>query len=65
MEKFLDTATLAQADKVRIVHGHGMGILKRAVAEVLKESPHVAKFYAAPPEEGGSGATIVELKAAE
>jgi DNA mismatch repair protein MutS2 len=65
VEKFLDTATLAQADKVRIVHGHGMGILKRAVAEVLKESPHVAKFYAAPPEEGGSGATIVELKAAE
>ncbi|HEY6344910.1 MAG TPA: Smr/MutS family protein [Bryobacteraceae bacterium] len=65
VEKFLDTATLAQADKVRIVHGHGMGILKRAVAEVLKESPHVAKFYAAPPEQGGSGATIVELKAAE
>jgi len=39
-----------------------MGILRRAVAELLKENPHVAKFYAAPPEEGGSGATIVELK---
>ena len=62
VEKFLDTAALAQADRVRIVHGHGMGILKRAVAEVLKDNPHVAKFYAAPPEEGGSGATIVELK---
>jgi len=62
VEKFLDTAALAQADRVRIVHGHGMGILRRAVAEVLKENPHVAKFYAAPPEQGGSGATIVELK---
>src|SRR5579884_2586847 len=60
VEKFLDSATLAQVDRVRIVHGHGMGILKRAIADLLKESPHVAKFYAAPPEEGGSGATIVE-----
>ncbi|HLH42510.1 MAG TPA: Smr/MutS family protein [Bryobacteraceae bacterium] len=62
VEKFLDTAVLAQAERVRIVHGHGMGILKRAVAEVLRDNPHVAKFYGAPPEEGGSGATIVELK---
>jgi len=53
---------LAQVDRVRIVHGHGMGILKRAVAELLKESPHVAKFYLAPPEEGGTGATIAEMK---
>jgi len=62
VEKFLDTAALAQVDRVRIVHGHGMGILKRAVAELLKESPHVAKFYLAPPEEGGTGATIAEMK---
>jgi DNA mismatch repair protein MutS2 len=62
VEKFLDTAALAQVDRVRIVHGHGMGILKRAVAELLKESPHVAKFYVAPPEEGGTGATIAEMK---
>jgi len=62
IEKFLDSAALAQVDKIRVIHGHGMGILKRAVAELLKENPHVAKFYEAPPEEGGSGATIVELK---
>jgi DNA mismatch repair protein MutS2 len=62
VEKFLDSAALAQVDKIRIIHGHGMGILKRAVADLLKENPHVAKFYVAPPEEGGSGATIVELK---
>jgi DNA mismatch repair protein MutS2 len=62
VEKFLDSATLAQVERVRIVHGHGMGILKKAVAELLKQSPHVEKFYVAPPEEGGSGATIAELK---
>jgi DNA mismatch repair protein MutS2 len=62
VDKFLDTAVLAQADQVRIVHGHGMGILKKAIAELLARNPHVAKFYAARPEEGGTGATIVELK---
>jgi DNA mismatch repair protein MutS2 len=62
LDKFLDTVALAQVDRVRIVHGHGMGILKRAVADLLKNNPHVAKYYVAPPEEGGSGSTIVELK---
>ena len=62
VDKFLDTAALAEAESVRIVHGHGMGILKKAIAELLARNPHVAKFYAARPEEGGSGATIVELK---
>jgi DNA mismatch repair protein MutS2 len=62
VDKFLDTAALAQVERVRIVHGHGMGILKKAIAELLQHNPHVAKFYVAPPEEGGAGATIVELK---
>jgi DNA mismatch repair protein MutS2 len=62
VEKFLDSAALAQVERIRIIHGHGMGILKRAVAGLLKDNPHVAKFYVASPDEGGSGATIVELK---
>ena len=62
VDKFLDTAALAQVEQVRIVHGHGMGILRKAVAELLGRNPHVAKFYAASPEQGGTGATIVELK---
>ena len=62
VDKFLDTAALAEVERVRIVHGHGMGILKKAVAELLKGNPHVAKFWVAGPEEGGSGSTIVELK---
>jgi DNA mismatch repair protein MutS2 len=62
LDKLLDNAALAQVERVRIIHGHGMGILKRAVADLLKENPHVEKFYVAGPEEGGTAATIVELK---
>jgi DNA mismatch repair protein MutS2 len=62
VDKLLDSAALADVDRIRIVHGHGMGILKRAIADLLARHPHVEKFYAAPPEEGGAGATIVELK---
>ena len=51
MEKFLDNATLAQVERVRIIHGHGMGVLKKAVADLLKHSPHVETYYIAPPEE--------------
>jgi DNA-nicking Smr family endonuclease len=39
-----------------------MGILKRAIADLLKQNPHVEKFYSASPEQGGNAATIVELK---
>jgi DNA mismatch repair protein MutS2 len=62
LERFLDAAVMATAARVRIVHGHGMGILKRAVQDVLKRNPHVEKFYAASSFEGGAGATIAELK---
>jgi len=62
VDKFLDNAVLASVDRVRIIHGHGMGVLKRAVAELLAESPQVEKFYPASPAEGGAGATIAELK---
>ena len=61
-DKFLDAAYLDNHDKLRIVHGLGMGALKRAIANLLSDHPHVAKFYPAPPNEGGNGATIVELK---
>ncbi len=62
VDKFLDSAALASVDRVRIIHGHGMGILKRAVGEHLSGNPHVSRFYPATPAEGGTGATIVELR---
>lgn len=62
LDKFLDSAALASVNRIRIVHGHGMGVLKRAVAQFLAVSPHVARYFAAPPSEGGSGATIAELR---
>jgi DNA mismatch repair protein MutS2 len=61
VDKFLDEASLASLSLVRIVHGHGTGALRRAVAELLKDHPHVARFTAAPQDQGGSGATLVEL----
>lgn len=62
VDKFLDTASMASVDRVRIVHGHGMGILKRVIGELLATNPHVGKYYPATPAEGGTGATVVELK---
>ena len=62
VERFLDAAVMATASRVRIVHGHGMGILKKAIHSLLAKSPHVEKFYLAEQFEGGAGATIVELK---
>jgi DNA mismatch repair protein MutS2 len=62
VDKFLDSAALASVDRVRIIHGHGMGVLKRAVGEHLSANPHVSRFYPATPSEGGAGATIVELR---
>jgi DNA mismatch repair protein MutS2 len=62
VDKFLDSAALASVNRVRIVHGHGMGVLKRAVGDFLAHNPHVSRFYPAPQSEGGAGATIVELR---
>jgi DNA mismatch repair protein MutS2 len=62
VDKFIDSAALASVQRVRIIHGHGMGVLKRAVSEHLSASPHVSRFYGATQAEGGAGATIVELR---
>ncbi|HUS13167.1 MAG TPA: Smr/MutS family protein [Pyrinomonadaceae bacterium] len=62
VDKFLDEASLASLSQVRIIHGHGTGALRKAIAELLKDHPHVARFAAAPQNQGGSGATLVDLK---
>jgi DNA mismatch repair protein MutS2 len=62
VDKFLDAAFLNGQSEVRIIHGHGTGALRRAVAELLADHPHVERYAAAPQDQGGSGATIIELR---
>jgi DNA mismatch repair protein MutS2 len=62
-DKFLDEAFLNGLTEVRIIHGHGTGALRRAITELLKDHPHVARFAAAEQNKGGAGATVVELRA--
>jgi DNA mismatch repair protein MutS2 len=62
VDKFLDAAVMNSLGQVRVVHGHGTGALRRAVAELLTDHPHVARFTPAPPDQGGAGATVVELR---
>ena len=62
LEKFLDESTISDQQVLRIIHGHGTGQLRRGIGEFLKEHPLVARFSPAPPDQGGNGATIVELK---
>jgi len=64
VDKFLDEAALGSLSQIRIVHGHGTGALRRAIADLLKNHPHVERFLAAPQDQGGTGATIVQLRGA-
>jgi DNA mismatch repair protein MutS2 len=61
-DRFLDEAYLNGHTHVRIIHGHGTGALRRAVADLLRTHPHVERFDLAPENQGGAGATVVELK---
>jgi DNA mismatch repair protein MutS2 len=62
LEKFIDDSTVTGTGELRIIHGHGTGQLRRAVAEFLKEHPLVARVETAPQNQGGGGAVIVTLK---
>jgi DNA mismatch repair protein MutS2 len=62
VDKFLDQAYLSGRFRLRIIHGHGKGILRKTLHEMFSHHPHVEKFYLAPAQEGGAGATIIELK---
>jgi DNA mismatch repair protein MutS2 len=62
VERFLDEALLAELRSVRLIHGYGTGQLRRAIAGFLQSHPFVTSHATAPPEQGGGGVTIVELK---
>src|SRR5438128_10969879 len=62
VEKFVDRAFLAGLPQVRVVHGSGMGILRKALRQYLQKHPHVESISEPPQNEGGAGATVVELR---
>ncbi len=62
VERFVERAFLAGLPRIRVVHGVGMGILRRTLREFLKNHPHVTSVTEPPYNEGGQGATMVELR---
>ena len=62
VEKFVDHAFLAGLPRVRVVHGSGMGILRKALRQALQSHPHVESVAEPAQNEGGGGATVVELR---
>ena len=62
-EKYLDEVGLAGLKEVRIIHGKGTGILRKGIEEMLRAHPWVEGFHLASFNEGGTGATVVRLKA--
>jgi DNA-nicking Smr family endonuclease len=62
LEDYLTECLKAGLYSVRIIHGKGKGVQKRRVQELLQKNPLVSSFKDAPPEAGGWGATLVELK---
>ena len=62
VERFVDRAFLAGLPRIRIVHGTGMGILRRTLRDYLKSHPHVTTITEPAQNQGGQGATEVELR---
>jgi DNA mismatch repair protein MutS2 len=58
----VDESMMTDLRELRIVHGHGTGQLRRAVADFLKNYPLIERYETAPQNQGGGGATIAYLK---
>ena len=62
VDKFLDNAALANKPRIRVIHGHGTGALRRGLGEFLGTHPLVEKVSMEAEERGGAAVTVVELR---
>ncbi|WP_173327255.1 endonuclease MutS2 [Sharpea azabuensis] len=62
VDKFIDDAIVLGYPSVRIVHGMGTGVLRNGVRKMLKTNKNVKTFRDGGPNEGGLGATVVDLE---
>ena len=62
LDKFLDDAALARKTRIRIIHGHGTGALRKGIGEFLASHPLVEKHSFETEDHGGKAITIVELQ---
>jgi DNA mismatch repair protein MutS2 len=62
LDKFLDEAALGHKPRVRIIHGHGTGALRKGIGAFLDGHPLVEKHSFESEEHGGKAITIVDLQ---
>ncbi len=62
LNDYLDRAVLEGLSTIRIIHGYGSGVLRKAIREHLKNLPYNISFEDAPYSEGGMGVTIAHIK---
>lgn len=62
VDKFIDDAIVLGYPSVRIVHGMGTGVLRNGIRKMLKTNKNVKAFRDGGPNEGGLGATVVDLE---
>jgi DNA mismatch repair protein MutS2 len=62
VDKFLDDATLANKSRIRIIHGHGTGALRKGLAQFLSSHPLVERVSSETEDRGGKAITLVDLK---
>ena len=62
LDRYLDASLLAGLNTVTIIHGIGTGAIRNGVQQYLKRNRHVKSYNYAPANQGGTGATIVNLQ---
>lgn len=62
LDRYIDSSLLAGLNTVTIIHGIGTGAIRNGVQQYLKRNRHVKSYSYAPANQGGTGATVVQLQ---